>query len=230
MTRRPRLFFSLRSPYSWLTIHRLRAAVPGADERLDWYPYWDPDPRTDAALAARGAEFHYQQMSRAKHLYLLFDTKRLAQRHGLTMAWPVDVDCWWELPHLAYLAARRCGRGMALYDALIDARWGRGEDICQPEVVWRAALTAGVDPELAVGAAQDDTIRAEAVQCLVTAYEDDVFGIPYLRWGRHRFWGYDRLDDFLATWLTDSSAPPPPEPPRVELVPAYDTDTAGGCG
>ncbi len=225
MKRRPRLYFSFRSPYSWLTVHRLRAAVPDAFERLDWYPYWDPDQQTSDGLVARQAELHYVQMSRAKHLYLLLDTKRLSQRLDLPMAWPIDVDCWWELPHLAYLVARRHGRAMAFYDEIVAARWGRGEDICTPEVVRKAAAAAGVDPELAANAPYDPSIRAEAVDCLVTAYEDDVFGIPYLRWGRHRFWGYDRLDDFLAVWRTDAT---PVEAPAAAA--AYDTDTAGGCG
>ncbi|MBB6347759.1 DsbA family protein [Nonomuraea muscovyensis] len=219
MKRRPRLYFSFRSPYSWLTVHRLRAAVPDAFDSLDWFPYWDPDKRTEDALAERQAEFHYVQMSRAKHLYLLMDTKRLAQRLGLAMAWPVDVDPWWELPHLAFLAARRQGLAAPFYDAVIRARWQRGENICTPEVVAAAAANAGLDPLLATGAPQDPDIRAEAVECLVTAYEDDVFGIPYLKWGRHRFWGYDRLDDFLDAW----------RPPAAEGAP-YDTDTAGGCG
>ena len=44
-------------------------------------------------------------MSRAKHRYLLLDIKRLADREGLPFAWPIDIDCWWELPHLAWLHA-----------------------------------------------------------------------------------------------------------------------------
>jgi len=226
--RRPRLYFSFRSPYSWLTVHRLRAAVPDAFEALDWFPYWDPDERTQADLVDRQAEFHYVQMSRAKHLYLLLDTKRLSQQLGVPMAWPVDVDPWWELPHLGFLAARRAGRGPEFYDAIVAARWQRGEDICTPDVVRAAAREAGVDPDLVAGAPDSPEIRAAAVDCLVAAYEDDIFGIPYLRVGRHRFWGYDRLDAFLAAWRPEAT-PPPPVPVPV-LAGAYDTDTAGGCG
>lgn len=258
--RRPRLYFSFRSPYSWLTVHRLREARPDAFTAIDWYPYWDPDARTSAALADRRAEFHYVQMSRAKHLYLLLDTKRLAQRLGLPMAWPVDVDPCWELPHLAFLAARREGCGEAFYDAVIRARWERGDDICTPEVVEAAAKEAGLAPGVATGAPDDDATRAEAVECLVAAYEDDIFGIPYLRFGRHRFWGYDRLDDFLAvsaaaasgsgsgttvgSATTSGSAKASGDAPAGHAGEAadpgavatgsgtarYDTDTAGGCG
>jgi 2-hydroxychromene-2-carboxylate isomerase len=200
MKRRPRLYFSFRSPYSWLTVRRLRAEVPDLRAELDLVPYWDPDERSGKGLADRGGEFHYIQMSRAKHLYMLLDTKRLAERQGLTMAWPIDIDPWWELPHLAWLQARREGCEWEFYDAVVEARWGRGEDICTPEVIRAAAEQAGLDPLLAVAAPADPGIRQEADGCLYEAYLDDIFGIPYLKWGRHRFWGYDRLDAFLDVW------------------------------
>lgn len=201
MKRRPKIYFSLRSPYSWLTIHKLRQAVPDALEVMEWFPYWDPDERTSAGLEAAGGEFHYIQMSRAKHLYMLMDTKRLAQQENFAMSWPVDIDSWWELPHLAWLAARREGLAWEYYDAITEARWGRGDDICTPEVVRAAAEQAGLDPDLAVGAVDDPSIREEGVNCLYQAYMDDIFGIPYLKWGRHRFWGLDRLDAFLDVYL-----------------------------
>lgn len=225
---KPRLYFSFRSPYSWLTVHRLRAEVPDAFDRIEWYPYWDPDPETERAITARDAEIHYVQMSRAKHLYLLMDTKRLADGLGLPMAWPVDIDPWWERPHLAFLVAQEQGRAAAFYDAISAARWNRGENICTADVVERAAKEAGVDPDAAVRAPEDPAVREVGAACLVKAYEDDVFGIPYLRWRRHRFWGYDRLGDFLRTWRTDPSGPPPAQL-DAEGEP-YDTDTAGGCG
>lgn len=200
MKRRPRLYFSFRSPYSWLTVRRLREVVPNLSTAMECFPYWDPDERTSAALADRGGEFHYLQMSRAKHLYMLMDTKRLAERQGITMAWPVDVDSWWELPHLAWLQARHDGREWEFYDAVTEARWGRGDDICQPEVIRAAAEQAGLHPDRLVAAADTPDIRSEAVECLYQAYLDDVFGIPYLKWGRHRFWGLDRVDAFLELW------------------------------
>lgn len=239
MTRRPRLYFSFRSPYSWLAVRRLRAAVPDMSSEFECFPYWDPDEKTSAALAERGGEFHYVQMSRAKHLYMLMDTKRLAHRSGTEMAWPVDVDSWWELPHLGWLYARREGREWEFYDEIVAARWGRGEDICTPAVVAAAASRASLDPEQTVAAPHDASIRNEAADCLYQAYLDDIFGIPYLKWGRHRFWGLDRVDAFLDTWKPDASertnerASDPRAGLPEQLVSAargYDTDSAGGCG
>jgi len=227
MTGRPRLHFSFRSPYSWMTVRRLRERVPDAFETIEWLPYWDPDPRTSAKLKERGGEFHYVQMSRAKHFYILMDTKRLAAAEGLPMVWPVDVDPWWELPHLAWLQARRAGLAEPFYDAVCAARWLRGEAICTPGVIGRAAAEAGLDPRAAVAAPDDANLREEGADCLMRAYHDDIFGIPYLRWGRQRFWGLDRLDAFLAAWQGDV----PAERVTVPRAAAgYDTDTAGGCG
>ncbi|GAA1954475.1 2-hydroxychromene-2-carboxylate isomerase [Amycolatopsis minnesotensis] len=227
---RPRLYFSFRSPYSWLAVQRLRAAVDDAATAFEWIPYWDPDERTAAAVTGAGAEIHYTQMSRAKHRYLLLDTKRVATAAGLPMAWPIDVDPWWELPHLGWIFASGQGRGLAFYDEVVAARWHRGEDVCTPEVLRGVAERAGVDPDLAVAAPDRPEIREAGVKALVSAYHDDVFGIPYLLWGRDRFWGLDRVDGFLAIWRTAAEEGLPAVPgPRMESD-AYDTDTAGGCG
>jgi 2-hydroxychromene-2-carboxylate isomerase len=229
MRRPPRLYFSFRSPYSWMAVERLRRSVPDLFGRFDVVPYWDPDAVTAAVLAERGAELPYQPMSKAKHLYVLGDTKRAAARLGLPMAWPVDVDPWWELPHLAWVAARRQGQAERCYDVLVRARWGTGADICDPDVFRKVCADAGLDAAALAAAPDRAEIRAEGVQALVAAYEDDVFGVPYLRLGRHRFWGLDRVDAFLEELARA-------EPSAVLTVPAhipvgaYDRDTAGGCG
>jgi 2-hydroxychromene-2-carboxylate isomerase len=174
-------------------------------------------------------------MSKAKHLYILQDTKRIAGRLGLPLAWPVDVDPWWEVSHLGWLRARRMGRAAEYYEAIVAARWERGEDISDPEVVRAASDAAGLDADAIVAAADDPEIRAEGVACLVQAYEDDIFGVPYLRLGWRRFWGYDRLGDFLAEYRSARrpAAGEPlagvPEAVRAGRHP-YDTDTVGGCG
>lgn len=234
MNRPPKLYFSFHSPYSWLAVHRLRQTIPDLFEAVRFVPFWDPDPTTLAALSARGAAMLYQPMSRAKHRYLLADTKRLAARLGLPMAWPVDVDPWWEVPHLAWLAARRAGAASRCYDALVAARWTRGENICDPAVLRRVADGAGLPGAELADAVHDQGVRAEAVDALAAAYDDDVFGIPYLLLGRDRFWGVDRVDAFLDVYRTGAvrtgSDPLSGVPPAVLAAGGYDRDTAGGCG
>jgi 2-hydroxychromene-2-carboxylate isomerase len=224
----PKLYFSFRSPYSWLTVRRLRAEVPNVLEAFDVMPYWDPDERTSRDLEQAGGEFHYAQMSRAKHLYILMDTKRLSQAEGVAMAWPIDVDPFWELPHLGWLRARAAGRADQFYDEVIAARWERGENICEPDVLSGCASRAGLDPASIVDAHLDDAVRKEGVDCLYQAYMDDIFAVPYLKWGPHRFWGLDRVGAFLTHWREGNETPAVQAPPHLEK--AYDTDQAGGCG
>jgi len=232
--RGPTLFFSLRSPFSWLLVERLLRLMPDAHERLDWVPYWEPDPRTARELEARGAVQHYTPMSKAKHRYVLQDTKRLAGRLDLEIRWPVDAEPWWEPAHLGWLKARRLGKAADFYHAVVTARWRRAEDISDPRVIEALAQSVGLDGDAICGAVDDSEIRAEGVDALVDAYEDDIFGVPYLRLGWQRFWGYDRLDDFLAEYTRTVGRRDHPEEgipdPVKGLVGAYDRDTAGGCG
>jgi 2-hydroxychromene-2-carboxylate isomerase len=231
MARKPRIYFSFRSPFSWMAVHELLRRVPDAWDRMEFMPFWDPDAETAKRLDERGSGFHYVQMSHAKHLYILQDTRRQAKRLDLAMAWPVDDDPWWEVPHLAWLAARRAGQHAQLYSALVAARWQRGEDICDQQVMRGLAESAGLDGAALTTAVDDVDIRDEGVECLAAAYDDDVFGIPYFRIGPHRFWGLDRLDMFL-TEFTTPSAPARARTRTPARVPvgSYDTDTAGGCG
>jgi 2-hydroxychromene-2-carboxylate isomerase len=227
------LYFSFRSPYSWMAIERMRRSLPDLFRRVTLVPYWDPDPVTERAVNACGADFYYQQMSKAKHLYVLGDTKRLAASLGLAMAWPVDVEPWWEVPHLAWIAARRAGMAESCYDALTAARWNRGENICDPDVLMKVADQAGLDGSLLAAAVSDHDIRAEGARALVSAYEDDIFGVPYGYLGRQRFWGFDRMDLFLREILAagqSDAADPLAGVPAGIAVGGYDTDTAGGCG
>jgi 2-hydroxychromene-2-carboxylate isomerase len=241
----PRVHFSFRSPFSWMALSGLLRAVPDAFDWMELIPYWEPDAPTRAAMEARGATLHYVPMSKAKHLYILQDTKRQAAALGLPMVWPVDIEPWWEPSHLAWLQARRLGRARAFYDAVVAARWERGECISDPRVVNTLAASVGLSASLATDAVNDPEMRHEGVGCLVRAYEDDIFGVPYFRCGRERYWGADRLGLFLdelrrrALVLAPAPGPAPVNvtstaseiPETVQaLVGAYDTDAAGGCG
>lgn len=235
----PRIYFSFRSPFSWLAVTALERELPGIHQLAEFVPYWDPDPLTEQALRNRGAEVRYTQMSKAKHLYILQDTKRTAESLGLRMAWPVDVEPWWEMPHLAWLKARREGRAEPFYRQVVGARWGAGENVCDRDVIARLGVRAGLDGDALAAATEDPQIRSEGVDALCAAYEDDIFGVPYFRIGRHRFWGYDRMPGFLAELTRTLPATEPTQPgdalagvpePLRTAVGAYDCDTAGGCG
>nr|WP_198943553.1 DsbA family protein [Actinokineospora bangkokensis] len=229
MSSEPRFYFSLRSPYSWLALHDLVTRFPDIALTARWRPFWEPDARSAAALRDRGGDFPYAPMSRAKHLYVLQDVKRLAAERGLVPAWPVDRDPVWEVPHLAYLVAERAGASREFVAAVTAARWERGLDICDPAVVGAAAAEVGVDPTAAAGAGEDPDLRAEGVERLLDVCSDGVFGVPYFRRGRARFWGVDRLPAFAAH-VRARSPQPGPDPGQPLAGGLVDGGHAGGCG
>lgn len=233
--RPPRLYFSFRSPFSWMTVKQLEERIPDAHEQIEYIPFFEPDAESLKALQAQGGEFHYVAMSKAKHLYILNDTKRLAEKFGYHLTWPVDVDPWWELPHLAWLKARHLGVERTFYDIVTAARWERGENICETEVLAPLLREAGLPVEELLEAPHDPAIRAEGVEALMHVYQDDVFGVPYIRWGAQKYWGLDRLEDFLTVYLGDRPEPTSEATAGLDdrvltSVGAYDHDTAGGCG
>lgn len=194
-----RCYYSLRSPYSWLAMLRLDAHGLGPGSRLAYLPYFEPTGSLRERLEAHGAEFLYAPMSKARHRYILGDVKRLAQAQGLPVRWPVDIDVDWSIPHLVALACSSdAQRRSFLFDAL-DARWTQGEAIFD----WNhsehllAARIGAAAAEAVIADARSDRVAEEAVNCLVEAWKADVFGVPMLSVGRERFWGNDRLDQFM---------------------------------
>ncbi|MFE9657506.1 2-hydroxychromene-2-carboxylate isomerase [Micromonospora sp. NPDC006431] len=197
MRKPPRLYFSFRSPRSWLAVRQLTERWPEAPDAITFVPHWVPEDGLRAALAEADSSFLDTPISRAKHEYLLTDTNRLVHRLGYRMVWPADMDVDWAVPHLAWLYAREQGRAWEFYQAAVRARWEQGENISDPGVLAGLATEAGIDPVGAIGAVADPTLREAAVQALAGAYDDDIFAVPYFIVGRHRFWGLERLDGFL---------------------------------
>ncbi|MFJ3972017.1 DsbA family protein [Streptomyces parvus] len=230
----PRFYFSLRSPYSWLAYRELVDTHPDVAAAVEWRPFFEPDAVSERMLTEAGGSFPYTPMSRAKHLYVLQDVGRLAKARGLRLTWPADKAPVWEVPHLAYLVALREGHGSAYVAAAYRARWEEGRDICDPAVVAAIATAVGVDGDAAAGAAEDPELRREGVRLLRDIDADGVFGVPFFVHGYSRFWGLDRLPDFVGH-LRARTVPAPrlPEPvaAAVGLGPrSTDDGHAGGCG
>ncbi|MFI0370692.1 2-hydroxychromene-2-carboxylate isomerase [Actinomadura sp. 1N219] len=229
--RPPRFYFNLRSPYSWLAYRDLLDQYPDLAAGLEWAPFWEPDETSLKLLAEAGGEFPFTPMSKAKHLYILQDVRRLAADRGLAIAWPVDREPWWEVPHLGYLVARGHGRGPEFIAAAYRARWEEGRDICDPTTVAGIGADLGLDAAELTEAVDDPEVRAEGVRALMDVYKDGVFGVPYFVNGFERFWGVDRLAAFAASVrpaVTDGGAAPVQGGGGVSAL--VDDGHAGGCG
>ncbi|MDQ1026950.1 2-hydroxychromene-2-carboxylate isomerase [Streptomyces umbrinus] len=231
----PRFYFSLRSPYSWLAYRDLIDRYPRTAEAVEWVPFFEPDELSRKLLAEAGGAFPYTPMSAEKHRYILQDVRRLAAGRGLEFTWPVDREPVWEVPHLGYLAAARHGRGPEFVALAARARWELGLDICDRTVIAGFAGELGLGQEELACAADDSSLRAEGVRVLLEIQRDGVFGVPFFVDHYDKYWGVDRLPDFVAAIEERTAADPAgvpgvsgtPLPPSVSSV---DDGHAGGCG
>lgn len=235
--RRPLIYFSFRSPYSWLAWHDLTVHHPDVAATLDWRPFWEPDERSEKMLTDAGGQFIYTPMSREKHLYMLGDVRRLSRRRGLAMTWPVDRAPHWEVSHLAYFLAVDQGLGAEFVGRVYRARWQEGRDISDPETVAGLAADIGMAREPVAAVADDEPARRRGVDALLDIHRDSVFGVPFFVNRAQKYWGIDRLDDFLGSLAghAEPAAPEPAAPEPAVPVPAVDVHSsdhghAGGCG
>lgn len=195
-----RCYFSFRSPYAWLALRTLEERGLGIGSALEYVPYFEPPPDLRADLEARGGRVLYAPMSRERHLYILSDVKRTLKAAGIAPRWPVDDNPDWSVPHLAYLACPddRVRRAFAM--AVFEARWLRGANVWHWDAVeaYLGGIVTAREAAAIVGRARSAATAQQAVEALYRAYMDDVFGVPFLIVGREKFWGNDRVEQFIA--------------------------------
>jgi 2-hydroxychromene-2-carboxylate isomerase len=183
-------------------------------------------------LAELGGRFPYSEMSRAKHLYVLQDVRRIAEQQGVAMRWPVDRAPVWEVPHLAYLIAQREDRGARYLEMVYRSRWEHGRDICDRATIRAIGQEIGLDGDELAAASDDPVLRRRGAQILLRGCRDGVFGVPFFVNGYRRFWGLDRLGLFVSQLGAGEPETSLPEPVLAEFGPARGSDDghAGGCG
>jgi 2-hydroxychromene-2-carboxylate isomerase len=228
----PRFYFSLRSPYSWLAYRKVMTEHRDLAERLEWVPFFEPDPLSARLMEDQGGRFPYSEMSREKNRYVLQDVGRITKSLGIKVTWPVDREPVWEVPHLGYLVAARQGRGHDYIDAVYRARFGQGRDICDPQTIEDIGWELGIDPTRLSRASDQPELRAEGIRILLDVCGDGVFGVPFFVHGYSRYWGIDRLDAFVEH-LRSQEEPATAiarELTAVGIGTATDDGHAGGCG
>jgi len=176
--------FSFRSPYSWLAARCLvpKLADPGS---VQWTPFYPLPSFTN-----------FPPIIEAKTRYLVRDVLRLAEFHGLSVRFPTIDDPNWALPHVGFLEAVELGRGPEFGLAIYAARWERGENVGDPDVVGKAAESVGLDASVILAAALDPE-RQQALTSQVQRDYDErgIFGVPTLIMPRGtRYWGHDRIE------------------------------------
>lgn len=198
------LFWSFRSPYSYLATPRLVALQADYDLAIAVRPV--------RPIALREPDFFEKRGDRWMG-YTLTDVVRLADYLGLPIAMPdpdpVVIDpatrrAAADQPHLTRLnrlavEATARGSGLAFLDSVSRLIWS-GERWTEESRLASALSKAGLDLDaLEAGVATDPAAHDAVVLANETALEaSGHWGVPTLVFGGEPFFGQDRID--LCVW------------------------------
>jgi 2-hydroxychromene-2-carboxylate isomerase len=198
------VFWSFRSPYSYLATPRLRAIRDEYDVALNFRPV--------RPLAVRDAGF-FERIHPNWPMYVARDCYRLAQMAGLPFTLPrpdpiVQNMATREIaavqPYIGRLtrlgqAAVEQGDGLAFADNVARLVWGGTVDWHQGDHLAQAAAAAGLDWAALEAAEREDAERLDAAIVANEAAQaaSGHWGVPLMVFDGEPFFGQDRLDALL---------------------------------
>ena len=204
MTLSYELYWSFRSPYSYLITHRLVELERDYDVQAVVRPVYP--------LAVRTPEF-FEGRDPLWFSYLMMDIRREAEFLGAPIRWPrpdpVRMDMATrtypkDQPHIGRLtrmgvAAAELGRGLTYLNEVSTLIWsGAVDDWHEVDHLARAAERAGCDPGRLETMARHEAERLDAVieANQVAQRTAGHYGVPMIAFGGEAFFGQDRFDQF----------------------------------
>ena len=199
------IFWSFRSPYSYLATRRYRALAEEYDLTLNLRPVYP--------LAIRQPDF-FERNHPGWLRYLFTDVARLSQYLDIPFAPPRpdpivqdmatrkiadDQPHIFRLTRLGQAAARR-GKGLAFVDEVSRLIWGGTQGWNESDHLAGAAQRAGLDlAELEAEIAREpEALDAEIAANQAALEAAGHWGVPTLVFEGEPFFGQDRID--LAVW------------------------------
>jgi len=199
------LFWSFRSPYSYLATPRLVGLEQEYDLTINVRPVYP--------IAVRTPEF-FEQVNPLWVPYLLRDTQRVAEQLELPFVWPkpdpvvMDMATRSISPEQPYIhrltrlgvAAARRGKGLAFLDEVSRLIFGGTENWDHGDHLAQATARAGLDlAELDTAITDDPDSHAAEIDANHKALDDaGHWGVPTLVFEGEPFFGQDRVD--LCLW------------------------------
>lgn len=201
------LFFSFRSPYSWIALARTLRLADHYQLELVLRPV--------LPMVMRGLS-----VPRAKRLYILRDAAREAHLSGVPFGWVRDpLGTGVERCMALWPFAEQAGRLRAWLLAAGEQIWSRGRDMATDRGLRTACEAAGLDWNQARGWLNDDTWRSRAETNRATMMAAGSWGVPTFRLDhQHTIWGQDRLgvvEQLLRSPPHDTEPGPPDHGARV---------------
>ncbi|MFI4975379.1 MAG: 2-hydroxychromene-2-carboxylate isomerase [Caulobacterales bacterium] len=198
------LFWSFRSPYSYMIMHRLVALERDYDVKGRIRPVYP--------LAVRTPEF-FEARDPLWFSYFMVDTHREAQFLGLPFRWPRPDPVLMDIATRTYpreqpyihrltqmgVAAAERGRGLEYLDEVSKVIWsGTVDDWPQGDHLARAAARAGLDPVDLAACVEQESERLNAVveESQVAQRQAGHYGVPMIAFNGEPFFGQDRFDQF----------------------------------
>lgn len=180
------IFYDMRSPYSYVSLARIRDLVRSSTVRAEWWPYI-----VDIERAYGGDPSNRDKRALAKVKYIYIDCRRLAQQQGLTLKSPQKI---WDgnLISKAFLFAKSQGRLWQFCDPTLRSFWARDFDYESLDAIEQAIASAGLckgEWKRYLAAEAESTLAS----ALAFANSLGVFGAPTLAYRGELFWGGDRL-------------------------------------
>ncbi len=210
MTLTADLFWSFRSPYSYLATRRYVALTERYDLDIALRPVYP--------LAIRQPDF-FEHNHPGWLGYVLRDVVRLAEFHAIPFGPPrpdpIVQDMTTrkiadEQPHIHRItrmgqAAAQRGRGLAFADAVSRLIWGGAQGWNEGDHLAKAAAGAGLAIDALEAEAADD---AAALDREIAANQDALeaaghWGVPTLLFEGEPFFGQDRIE--LALWRMEKA-------------------------
>jgi 2-hydroxychromene-2-carboxylate isomerase len=199
------LFWSFRSPYSYLATPRLSDMAAEYDLTINVRPVYP--------LAVRSGEF-FSQVNPLWIPYLMRDTMRIAQMLGLPYRWPrpdpvvVDFTTRAAVPNQPYIhrltrlgcAAAESGRGLPFLKEVSHTIWsGEHDNWSEGDHLADAAARAGCDLAMLDRsiAAAPDKYEAIIQENQRAHHAAGHWGVPTMAFEGEPFFGQDRLDVLL---------------------------------
>jgi 2-hydroxychromene-2-carboxylate isomerase len=204
------LFFSFRSPYSYLALTRTRKMVADYDVNVILRPVYPLAVRVPGFFKRTNPQF-------AK--YVVLDSMRVAKHENIPFRFPrpdpivqdmTTLDVAEHQPHIHRLtrlgaAAQIEGRSLAFTDAISRVLWdGTVKGWNEGDHLARAAEAAGFDL-----AAMDEAITADPDRYEAVIRDNEAahaasghWGVPTFAFDNEPFFGQDRID--LLIWRMES--------------------------
>ncbi|PHS24632.1 MAG: disulfide bond formation protein DsbA [Robiginitomaculum sp.] len=198
------LFWSFRSPYSYLAAPKLLQLTREYDLICHF--------RAVYPLAVR-VEGFFETVNPMWPGYLIQDVPREAERLGLPIHWPdpdpivqdfATMKVADEQPYITRLtrlgaAAERSGKGLAFATAVSARLWGGVKNWHEGDVLAEAAKEAGLNMDDLEGALAEDAagLDKEIEQNESDQTKAGHWGVPLMAFEGEPFFGQDRIDTLV---------------------------------